>query len=84
MRADSTTQSAVRRVVLEATEADDRLQVTQTVASHGWGDVLYVDVYGRSPEAAAPDDLDSNLRRTVAAVSGRPYARVTINWRLNI
>jgi hypothetical protein len=83
MRANSATQSAVRRAVLEATGADDRLQVTQTVATHGWGDVLYVDVYARS-RSGSLGDLNPDLRRAVAAVADRPYGRVTISWRLNI
>ena len=84
MRANSTTQSAVRRAVLEATGADDRLQVTQTVATHGWGDVLYVDVYARSRGARLGDlNLDPDLRRAVADVADRPYGRVAITWRLN-
>ena len=82
MRADSATQSAVRRVVLEATGDDDRLQVTQTIATHGWGGVLYVDVYARSRDASL-GDLNPDLRRAVAHVANRPYERVTISWRLN-
>ena len=52
MRADSATQSAVRRAVLDVTGADDRLHVTHTFAALGWGDVLYVDVYARSRDIA--------------------------------
>ena len=68
VRADSATQSAVRRAVLEATGADDRLQVTQTVATHGWGDVLYVDVYARSRDQTL-GDLSPELRHAVAEVA---------------
>lgn len=82
MRADSATQSAVRRAVLEATGADERLQVTQTVATHGWGDVLYVDVYARSRDGTL-GDLNPDLRRAVADVADVAYGRVTIKWRLN-
>lgn len=82
MRANGATQSAVRRAVLEATGPDDRLQVTQTVATHGWGDVLYVDVYARSRDATL-GDLNPDLRRAVADVANRPYGRVTISWHLN-
>ena len=82
MRADSATQSAVRRAVLETTGADDRLQVIQTVATHGWGDVLYVDVYARSRDGTL-GDLNPELRRAVAVVADQPYERVTIKWRLS-
>jgi hypothetical protein len=82
MRADSATQSAVRRAVLEATEADERLHVTHTVATHGWGDVLYVDVYARSRDEAL-GDLNPALRKVVAVVAEQPYERVAIKWRLS-
>jgi hypothetical protein len=81
MRADSATQSAVRRAVLEATEPDERLQVTHTVATHGWGDVLYIDVYARSRDDTL-GDLNPALPKAVAIVADRPYERVTIKWRL--
>jgi hypothetical protein len=82
VRADSATQSAVRRAVLDATGADDRLQVTQTVATHGWGDVLYVDVYARSRDQTL-GDLSPELRQAVADVAELPHQRVTIKWRLS-
>jgi hypothetical protein len=82
MRADSATQSAVRRAVLEATEPDGRLRVTHTVATHGWGDVLYVDVYARSRDITL-GDLNPELRQAVATVADQPYERVTIKWRLS-
>ena len=82
MRADSATQSAVRRAVLEATEADEWLHVTHTVATHGWGDVLYVDVYARSRDEAL-GDLNPALRKVVAVVAEQPYERVAIKWRLS-
>ena len=82
MRADSATKSAVRRAVLEATEADERLHVTHTVATHGWGDVLYVDVYALLREEAF-GDLDPALRKVVAVVAEQPYERVAIKWRLS-
>jgi hypothetical protein len=81
MRADSATQSAVRRAVLDATGPDARLHVTHTVATHGWGDVLYVDVYARSRHDTL-GDLNPALREAVAIVADRPYERVTIKWRL--
>jgi hypothetical protein len=82
MRADSATQSAVRRAVLEATEPDERLHVTHTVATHGWGDVLYIDVYARSRDDTL-GDLNPALRKAVAVVADRPYERVSIKWRLS-
>jgi hypothetical protein len=82
VKADSATQSAVRRAVLEATEPDQRLHVTHTVATHGWGDVLYVDVYARSRDETL-GDLNPALRSAVAGVAGQPYERVTIKWRLS-
>jgi hypothetical protein len=81
VRADGATQSAVRRAVLETTEPDGRLHVTHTVATHGWGDVLYIDVYARSRDAVG--DLNPALRKAVAVVADRPYERVTIKWRLS-
>jgi hypothetical protein len=81
MKADSSVQSAVRRAVLDATGTDDRLHVTHTVATHGWGDVLYVDVYARSRDEALRD-LNPELRKAVAVVADQPYERVTIKWRL--
>jgi hypothetical protein len=77
VRPDSATQSAVRRAVL-----DDRLQVTNTVATLGWGDVLYVDVYARSRHLTV-DDLNPALCRAVAVSAGPPYERVAIKWRLS-
>jgi hypothetical protein len=82
VRADSATQSAVRRAVLETTKLDDRLRVTHTVATHGWGDVLYVDVYAQSRDITL-GDLNPELRRAVAVVADQPYERVTIKWRLS-
>jgi hypothetical protein len=81
VRPDSATQSAVRRAVLDATGADDRVQVTNTVATLGWGDVLYVDVYARSRHLTV-DDLNPALCRAVAVSAGPPYERVAIKWRL--
>ena len=81
VRPDSATQNAVRRAVLDATAADDRLQVTNTVATLGWGDVLYVDVYARSRHLTV-DDLNPALCRAVAVSAGPPYERVAIKWRL--
>jgi hypothetical protein len=75
-------QSAVRRAVLETTQPDGRLRVTHTVATHGWGDVLYVDVYAQSRDITL-GDLNPDLRRAVAVVADQPYERVTIKWRLS-
>jgi hypothetical protein len=82
MRTDSATQSAVRRAVQEATGPDERLHVTHTVATHGWGGVLYVDVYARSRDQTL-GDLNPELRRAVAVVVDQPFERVTIKWRLS-
>ncbi len=82
MRADSAIQSAVRRAVLETTEPDSRVRVTHTLATHGWGDVLYVDVYARS-RSETLGDLNPTLRKAVAVVANQPYERVTIKWRLS-
>ena len=82
MRADSATQSAVRQAVLETTKPDGRLRVTHTVATHGWGDVLYVDVYAQSRDITL-GDLNPELRRAVAVVADQPFERVTIKWRLS-
>jgi hypothetical protein len=81
-KTDSATQSAVRRAVQAATGPDERLQVTHTVATHGWGDVLFVDVYARSRNETL-GDLNPELRRAVAVVADQPYERVTIKWRLS-
>jgi hypothetical protein len=81
MRTDSATQSAVRRAVQAATGPDERLQVTHTVATHGWGDVLYVDVYAHS-RGETLGDLNPELRKAVAVVADQPYERVSIKWRL--
>jgi hypothetical protein len=82
MTADRAIQSAVRRAVMDVTGGDGRVHVTHTVASTGWGDVLYVDVYARS-RAETLEDLDPELRKLVAVVAERPLERVTIRWRLS-
>lgn len=80
MTTDRTTQDEVRNVVLEVTRNDDRLRVTHTLAALGWGDVLFVDVYGRSPYESL-EELEPELRKRVAAVADHPYERVAIRWR---
>ncbi len=82
MRADSATQSAVRRAVLDTTGPDQRLHVTHTVATQGWGDVLFVDVYARTRDETL-GDLNPELRKAVAVVADQPYERVSIKWRLS-
>ena len=82
MTADQAMQSAVRRVVMDVTGADDRVEVTHTIAAMGWGDVLYVDVYALS-RAETLEDLDPALRELVAGVAERPFERVAIRWRLS-
>jgi hypothetical protein len=82
MTADRAIQSAVRRAVMDVTAGDERVHVTHAVASTGWGDVLYVDVYARS-RAETLEDLDPELRTLVAVVAERPFERVAIRWRLS-
>jgi hypothetical protein len=78
---DSTLQRAVRNAVEEITGVDDRLQVTQTMAASGWGDILFVDVYAKS-QFDVLEDLDPALRKLVALCADWPFERVTIRWRL--
>ena len=82
MTADGTLQHAVRRAVQDVTSGDERLLVTHTLATLGWGDVLFVDVYARS-HSETLEDLDPALRQAVAAAADRPYERVTIRWRIS-
>ena len=78
---DSTLQRAVRNAVDEITGIDTRLRVSQTMATPGWGDVLFVDVYARSNEDVL-EDLDPALRKLVAVCADWPFERVTIRWRI--
>jgi len=78
---DSTLQRAVRNAVDEITGADDRLRVTQTMATAGWGDVLFVDVYAKS-QCDVLEDLDPAIRKLVAVSADWPFERVTIRWRI--
>ena len=80
---DGDMQTAVRLAVDQVTSADDRLRVTHTVATRGWGDVLYVDVYARSPYETLNLELDRALRALVADVAKCPVERVTIRWRIS-
>ena len=82
MTADTALQHAVRRAVQDTTSDDDRLRVAHTVATHGWGDVLFVDVYAWS-RCETVEDLDPQLRKIVSVVADRPYERVTIRWRIS-
>jgi len=66
--------------VLDVTGGDDRLRVTHTLATVGWGDVLFVDVYARSPYESF-EELEPELRKLVAAVANQPYERVAVRWR---
>jgi hypothetical protein len=77
---DRTVQDAVRSAVLEVTGNDDRLRVTHTLATLGWGEVLYVDVYARSPYDSLRE-LEPGLRTLVASVTDHPYERVAVRWR---
>ena len=78
---DSTLQRAVRNAVDEIIGVDDRLRVAQTVATSGWGDVLFVDVYARSSDDVL-EDLDPALRKLVAVCADWPFERVAIRWRI--
>ena len=66
--------------MLDVTGGDDRLRVTHTLATVGWGDVLFVDVYARSPYESF-EELEPELRKLVAAVANQPYERVAVRWR---
>lgn len=83
MTLEGTLQAAVRGAVDEITGADERLQVTHTVATRGWGDVLYVDVYARSPYELLDQEFDRELRKRVSVVTQTPLTRVTVRWRLS-
>jgi hypothetical protein len=83
MTAEGEIQNAVRRVVDEVTGADERLRVTHTVATRGWGDVLYVDVYARSPYESLDQEFGRALRILVSGVTETPLERVTIRWRIS-
>jgi hypothetical protein len=79
---DSALQRAVRAAVDEVTNADERLRVSRTIASLGWGDVLFVDVYTKS-RSETLDDLDHALRKSVAVFTDQPFERITIRWRIS-
>jgi hypothetical protein len=77
---DRAIQDAVRGAVLDVTGGDERLRVTHTLATLGWGDVLFVDVYARSPYDSF-EELEPELRKLVAVVANQPYERVAVRWR---
>jgi len=79
---DAALQRAVRAAVDEVTNVDDRLRVSQTMASLGWGGVLFVDVYTKS-RSETLEDLDPALRKMVAVFSEQPFERITIRWRVS-
>jgi len=79
---DSALQRAVRAAVDEVVGHDDRLSITQTMATEGWGDVLFVDVYARWYSDSL-EDLDPALRKLVAVSVDWPYERVTVRWRIS-
>jgi hypothetical protein len=83
MTADGAIQSAVRRAVVDVTGPDERLRVTHTIATTGWGGVLYVDVFARSRHDGLFDDPDPELRKLVSVVADRPPERVAIRWHLS-
>lgn len=82
MTAEAAFQAAVRGAVGELTAADERLQVTHTVATRGWGDVLYVDIYARSPYEILDEEFDRELRKAVSVVTETPFERVAVRWRI--
>ncbi len=79
---DSALQRAVRAAVDEVTTVDERLRVSQTIASLGWGDVLFVDIYTKS-RSETLEDLDQALRKNVAVFTDQPFERTTIRWRIS-
>jgi hypothetical protein len=80
---DGALQNVVRGAVDEVTGADERLHVTHTVATRGWGDVLYVDVYARSPYEMIDEEFDRDLRSLVSELTETPLTRVTVRWRVS-
>ena len=79
---DTALQRAVRAAVDEVANPDERLRVNQTIASLGWGDVLFVDIYTKS-RAETLEDLDEALRKNVAVFTGQAFERTTIRWRVS-
>ena len=75
-------QSAVQAAVDEVTDADEHHRVHQTIATLGWGDVLFVDIYSKS-RADSLEHLDRALRENVARFTDQPLARVTVRWRVS-
>jgi hypothetical protein len=80
---DAALQRSVRNAIDEVTGVDDRLRVTRTTASLGWGGVLFVDVFAMSA-CETLEDLDPALRKTIALFTDRPVERVTVRWRINL
>ena len=66
--------------MLEETGGDERLRVTHTLATVGWGDVLYVDIYAQSPYESF-EEHEPDLRKLVASVTNYPCDRVAVRWR---
>ena len=75
-------QSAVQAAVDEVTGADQQVRVDQTMATLGWGDVLFVDIYTRS-RAESLEHLDRALRENVARRTDHPFARTAVRWRVS-
>ncbi len=82
MTVDAALQSSVSAAVTEVAVVDERLRVTQTIATLGWGGVLFVDIYAKSWSETL-EDLDPALRKHIAAAVNRPFERVTIRWRIS-
>jgi hypothetical protein len=76
-------QRAVRGAIDEITGADERIRVTHAMATRGWGDVLYVDVYAHSLDVTLYQEFDRALWALVARVTNTPIERVTIRWRIS-
>jgi hypothetical protein len=79
---DRELQRAVRAAVEEVTGPDDRIGEHQTIASLGWGGVLFVDIYTKS-RSETFEDLDDALRKIVAVFTGQPVERTTVRWRVS-
>jgi hypothetical protein len=53
------------------------------MATRGWGDGLYVDVYAHSLDVTLYQEFDRALWVLVARVTNTPIERVTIRWRIS-
>lgn len=83
MPEDGEMQRAVRGAIDEITGADERIRVTHAMATRGWGDVLYVDVYAHSHDVTLHHEFDRALWALVSRITNTPIERVTIRWRIS-